>query len=89
MLRANKQLETQGKSPFRLRYYGPEWSFLAVFGKENYDTFFTQVDLFHEALGTIKNIFFAQFQILILFIRIRFSLRITIRGLIGDNISNR
>lgn len=28
---------------FKFRYIGPEWSFLAIFGKDNYKTFFEEI----------------------------------------------
>eukprot|EP01119_Soliformovum_irregulare_P011628 TRINITY_DN2936_c0_g1_i2.p1 TRINITY_DN2936_c0_g1~~TRINITY_DN2936_c0_g1_i2.p1 ORF type:complete len:869 (-),score=182.80 TRINITY_DN2936_c0_g1_i2:122-2692(-) len=34
----------------KLRYIGPEWSFLAILGKDNYDTFFKEVNIQEEAL---------------------------------------
>ena len=44
----------RSKTEYKLRYLGPEWSFLAIFGKDNYDTFFTQIDLYKESLGMYR-----------------------------------
>jgi hypothetical protein len=35
---------------YKFRYIGPEWSFLAIFGKDNYKTFFEDVNIQKEAL---------------------------------------
>lgn len=35
---------------YNFRYIGPEWSFLAIFGKDNYYSFFDQVKIEKEAL---------------------------------------
>jgi len=38
------------KREYKLRYIGPEWSFLAIFGKKNYRDFFQQVKIERESL---------------------------------------
>jgi hypothetical protein len=35
---------------YQLRYIGPEWSFLAMFGEENYNVFFKEVRIEKESL---------------------------------------
>jgi hypothetical protein len=43
--------ESAADAAYPMRYIGPEWSFLAIFGKDNYDTFFDQeVRMYKEAL---------------------------------------
>eukprot|EP01119_Soliformovum_irregulare_P000182 TRINITY_DN10130_c0_g1_i1.p1 TRINITY_DN10130_c0_g1~~TRINITY_DN10130_c0_g1_i1.p1 ORF type:complete len:864 (+),score=206.95 TRINITY_DN10130_c0_g1_i1:55-2646(+) len=37
-------------SNYKFQYVGPEWSFLAIFGKSNYDYFFSEVRIEKEAL---------------------------------------
>jgi len=45
-----KSLLRAPSANYKFKYIGPEWSFLAIFGKDNYDTFFTQVQIEKEAL---------------------------------------
>jgi hypothetical protein len=40
---------------YSLKYIGPEWSFLAIFGKDNYDTFFSEVRIEREPLDVSYN----------------------------------
>jgi len=37
-------------NPYKFRYIGPEWSFLAIFGTDNYKTFFQDVNIQREPL---------------------------------------
>lgn len=37
-----RSMKRSDSAEYNLRYIGPEWSFLAIFGKDNYDTFFDE-----------------------------------------------
>ena len=50
-------LSQMNKAGFSLKYAGPEWSFLAINGKENYDNLFTGgIDIHKEPLdGSVEH----------------------------------
>lgn len=45
-----RAMKRNNKVSYKLRYIGPEWSFLSIWGKENYDTFFDKVEIKNEPL---------------------------------------
>lgn len=53
----NKLIERMVAANMSLHYSGPEWSFLAINGKSNYDHLFTAgIDIYNEPLdGSIKH----------------------------------
>jgi hypothetical protein len=49
-IKGDNLIERMVEAKMKLRYAGPEWSFLALLGSENYDRLFEQIDLNHEPL---------------------------------------
>jgi hypothetical protein len=45
-----RAMKRSSQADYKFRYIGPEWSFLAIFGKQNYDTFFDNVRIERESL---------------------------------------
>ena len=45
-----RSMKRSPKNDYRFNYVGPEWSFLAIFGKQNYATFFEETRIERESL---------------------------------------